>query len=162
MGHLLPCIDANTEKGAHFIHRIEISNSLDLHSCSSDSSGALLAARKHMVPEIPLPPFYGTSRRPLFRGIIMSSMAVANANLKPGDAMTWKRPYFPSWLHVLFGMATILIGYITLFQGLQIFNIIFTGTTKVGGGLMVAYVIVNLSATGCLIAYLWEKYSTCD
>jgi hypothetical protein len=89
-------------------------------------------------------------------------LAVANANLKPGDAMTWKRPYFPSWLHVLFGMATILIGYITLFQGLQIFNFIFTGTTKVGGGLMVAYVIVNLSATGCLIAYLWEKYSTCD
>jgi hypothetical protein len=28
--------------------------------------------------------------------------------------------------------------------------------------LMVAYVIVNLSAVGCLIAYLWEKYNTCE
>lgn len=89
-------------------------------------------------------------------------LAVANANLKPGEAMVWKRPYFPSWTHVLLGMATILTGYIAIFQGLQIFNFIFNGTTKVGGGLMVAYVIVNLSAVGCLIAYLWEKYNTCE
>jgi hypothetical protein len=89
-------------------------------------------------------------------------LAVANANLKPGDAATWKRPCFPAWLHVLLGMATIIVGYISLFQGLENFNCIMNGKSTVSGGLMVAYVLVNMSAGGGLIAYLWEKYSTCD
>ena len=77
-----------------------------------------------------------------------------------GDVAPWKRPYVPSWLHVVMGIATVILAYIAMFQGLQIFNFIFHGSS-VGGGIVLGYIFVTLSATVFIVAYMYEKYSIC-
>jgi hypothetical protein len=89
--------------------------------------------------------------------LLKSNHDIAVAN---GDVATWKRPYVPSWLHVVMGAVTVVLAYIAMFQGLQIFNFIFHGSS-VGGGIVVGYIFVTLSATVFVVAYMFEKYSVC-
>jgi hypothetical protein len=41
------------------------------------------------------------------------------------DAGPWKRPLVPSWLHVVMGVCNVLLAYVTIYQGLQIYDFIF-------------------------------------
>ena len=72
------------------------------------------------------------------------------------DAKLWKRPLVPSWLHVIMGFLLMLVAYITMYQGLQIYNFIFY-KTYIKSGIMAGYVCVSLSGFLFLVSYAIGK-----
>ena len=84
-------------------------------------------------------------------------------NAQPGKLKSWlhrvmgfllvrKRLLVPSWLHVIMGFLLVLVAYITIFQGLQLYNYIFY-KTYIKSGIMAGYVLVSLTGFLFLIAY---------
>lgn len=52
---------------------------------------------------------------------------------KKEGAGPWKRPIIPSWLHVVMGFACVVLAFVTIFQGLQIYDFIFYKLEKSPG-----------------------------
>jgi hypothetical protein len=52
---------------------------------------------------------------------------------KKANAGPWKRPIIPSWLHVVMGFACVCLAFVTIFQGLQIYDFIFYKLEKSPG-----------------------------
>jgi hypothetical protein len=70
----------------------------------------------------------------------------------------WKRPIVPSWAHVIIGPLALLMAYMTLIQGFQIYVVIFHGTpTAPNAAIKFGYSVIGISAILFLIAYLWAK-----
>ena len=86
---------------------------------------------------------------------------------QPGKLQSWlhrvmgfllvrKRLLVPSWLHVVMGFLLELVAYITIYQGLQLFNYIFY-TTYIAAGIMAGYVCVSLTGFLFLVLYAIGK-----
>lgn len=75
---------------------------------------------------------------------------------KKEDAGPWKRPIIPSWLHVVMGFCCCCLAYVTIFQGLQIYDFIFYKLDK-SPGIYAGYTIVALSGFLFLWLYIYEK-----
>jgi len=74
------------------------------------------------------------------------------------DAGPWRRPIIPSWLHLVLGVACMLSAYITIFQGLQIFDFIFYSLEH-SPGIKAGYALVSISGFLFLTLYMYEKMS---
>lgn len=72
------------------------------------------------------------------------------------DAGPWKRPLVPSWLHVVMGLCNVLAAYITIYQGLQIYDLIFYDLQK-SPGIKAGYALVSISGFLFLSFYMYEK-----
>jgi hypothetical protein len=77
---------------------------------------------------------------------------------KKPDAGPWKRPLIPSWLHVVMGFSCVCLAYVTIYQGLQIFDSIFYSLEKTPG-IKAGYAIVSISGFFFLTFYIYEKTS---
>ena len=86
---------------------------------------------------------------------------------QPGKLQSWlhrvmgfllvrKRLLVPSWLHVVMGFLLELVAYITIYQGLQLYNFIFY-RTYIKSGIMAGYVLVSLTGFLFLVSYAIGK-----
>jgi hypothetical protein len=72
------------------------------------------------------------------------------------DAGPWKRPLVPSWLHVVMGVCNVLLAYVTIYQGLQIYDFIFYKLEH-SPGIKAGYALVSISGFLFLVFYMYEK-----
>jgi hypothetical protein len=77
------------------------------------------------------------------------------------DSKPWKRPLVPSWSHVVLGVVLMLTAYITMFQGLQIYNYLFytivPENEDMSTGIKVGYAFVAFSGFLFLASYTIAK-----
>lgn len=72
------------------------------------------------------------------------------------DAGPWKRPIVPSWLHVVMGFCCSCLAYVTIYQGIQIYDFIFYKLEH-SSGIIDGYVLVSISGFLFLAFYIHEK-----